>query len=121
MKNLIPIFVSLLLISGIAMAQEANEFKVNKDTKLVEATYFYESGEVSQEGTFNLKGELHGKWTSFNEQGQKMAMGYYRDGVKTGKWFFWTDEKLTEVDFRDNTIASVNEWTNTSKLAIREK
>ena len=36
---------------------------------------------------------------------------------KTGKWFIWSDDKLTEVDYSNNQIAAVNTWVNKDPVA----
>jgi antitoxin component YwqK of YwqJK toxin-antitoxin module len=39
--------------------------------------------------------------------GNKTAMATYDNGQKSGKWFFWNDTVLSEVDYSNNQIASV--------------
>ena len=51
----------------------------------------------------------------------KLTQGNYSNGIKTGKWFFWTENSLKEVDFVDSKITSVNEWNRKSELAISMK
>ncbi len=119
MKKLIA-FCTLCLVINFGFSQERKELKVNKDKSLVEAVYYHDNGSISQMGTYNLEGELHGKWMSFDEQGNKKSIGFFENGVKTGKWFFWSQDKLREVDFDNNTIASVQEWNNASQLVIRD-
>jgi hypothetical protein len=34
-------------------------------------------------------------------------MATYDNGQKSGKWFFWNDTVLSEVDYSNNQIASV--------------
>ncbi|NNF20252.1 MAG: nicotinic acid mononucleotide adenyltransferase [Flavobacteriaceae bacterium] len=119
MKKLIAL-CTICLVVNFGFSQEKKEVKVNKDKNLVEVVYYHDNGEISQMGTYNFKGELHGKWTSFDEQGNKSSIGTYENGVKTGKWFFWGQDKLREVDFDNNAIASVQEWSNSSQLVIRD-
>ena len=112
----IVLLAAVLMITSLGFAQERVERKYNKETNLVEATYFYENGLVSQEGTFNTKGKLHGEWTSYDEAGKKTAMGTYENGVRTGTWYFWSDDILKEVEFNNNQIASVTEAKNASGI-----
>jgi antitoxin component YwqK of YwqJK toxin-antitoxin module len=112
----IVLLAALLMIASIGYSQEKVEQKYNKETNLVEATYYYDNGNISQEGTFNTKGKLHGEWTSYNEEGKKIAMGTYENGVRTGTWYFWADGTLKEVEFNDNQIASITEQKNTSGI-----
>ncbi len=82
--------------------------KLNKDTNLIEATYYHDNGLIAQEGTFNLDGKLHGEWTSYDANGEKIALGSYENGLKTGKWIFWSGDEEKEVEYDNNTIASVD-------------
>ena len=64
-----------------------------------------------------MAGKLHGEWTSYNSKGEKIAIGSYVNGVRSGKWYFWSGETLREVEFNNNQIASVTEAENTNGLA----
>ena len=55
-------------------------------------------------------GKLEGYWVSYNEDGTKNASGFYKEGAKVGKWFFWKDVNLSEVDYSNNAIAMVKTW-----------
>ncbi|MBP8066092.1 MAG: membrane-binding protein, partial [Flavobacterium sp.] len=55
-------------------------------------------------------GKLQGKWVAFNEDGSKQSIGEYTDGMKTGKWFFWNDASLAEVDYTKSKISDVKKW-----------
>lgn len=107
MKKIIVVLV-LVCISFTGFSQTQPELKMNHETNLVEATYFHDNGVVSQEGTFNLEKQLHGKWISYNEAGEKIAVGNYTNGLKTGKWSFWAGSDMKEVEYSNNTIASVD-------------
>lgn len=117
MKKLVMFFA--LLFTVVSFAQEQVNPKLENAGDKTEATYFYENGVVMQHGFFNEKGKLQGTWTSYDLQGNKLAIGNYDNGQKVGKWFFWTDDTLKEVDFIDSRITSVSEWKGQSKLAIR--
>lgn len=106
MKSFIAIFI-LLLTTGYGFSQKEKEVKLNTETNLVEATYYHDNGKVSQEGTFDRSGKLHGEWVSYDKMGDKVSMGSYDRGMRTGKWFFWADGSVKEVEFSDNVIASV--------------
>lgn len=101
------LFLVAFSFAMVSFAQQKKELKRNETTNLIEATYYHDNGKVSQEGTFNLAGKLHGEWVSFDEAGAKLSEGTYDKGVRTGKWFFWTDGNLKEVEFSNNMIASV--------------
>jgi len=97
----------LALLSGVAFAQTSP--KLAAEGQRVKATYYFENGKVSQEGYF-LNGKLDGQWTSYDENGNKKSIAEYKDGEKTGKWFFWNDKNLSEVDYSNSRIASVKTW-----------
>jgi hypothetical protein len=102
-----------MLFSGIIFAQNATKPVLEPFGKKIKATYFYENGQVQQEGYFE-NGKLEGIWVSYNEAGDKIASGEYVAGVKTGKWFFWSQNSdknsLCEVDFSNNQISKVKNW-----------
>jgi len=111
--------LAIIFISTVTFAQVEPEMKLNKDTNLIEATYFHASGEISQKGTFNLEKKLHGEWMSFNDKGETISIGSYNNGVKTGKWLFWANNVLKEVEYNDNAIAAITETKNTEGIVSR--
>lgn len=113
------LFIAILFVSVGIFAQTKPEMKLNKETNLIEATYFHEDGTVSQKGTFNLEKKLHGEWTSFNAEGKAISVGSYNNGVKSGKWLFWSNDILKEVSYSNNAIAAVNETKNTEGIVSR--
>ncbi|WP_378179264.1 toxin-antitoxin system YwqK family antitoxin [Aquimarina sp. SS2-1] len=115
MKNLI--LTLAILFSGVMMAQNAKP-TFEKQGDIIKGTYFYENGEIRQQGFYNKEGKLHGEWKSFDRTGKKIALGQYQNGIKTGKWFFWENEKLSEVNYSKNTIASVTTWSNKSDVVV---
>ena len=102
------ILIIILLISALSYAQKENKIGLNEETKLIEATYFHENGKVSQTGTFNLDGKLHGEWLSFSEEGKQISKGSYSNGRKVGKWVFWSGDTMKEVKYNINGIARVD-------------
>jgi antitoxin component YwqK of YwqJK toxin-antitoxin module len=113
------ILLCALFVSIIAAAQDTKPTTENLDNGLTKATYFHANGTIAQEGTF-LDKQRHGEWISYNEQGEKTAKAEYTLNAKTGKWFFWSGEKLTEVDYSNNAVAKVNTWVNTSAVAANK-
>ena len=116
MKKIV-VFLMVFALS-FAFAQGEKKPVMVKKGNLTEVTYFHDNGVVEQQGTFNALGKLHGTWTSFDADGKKIAVGNYDNGKKVGKWFFWTDDMLREVDFLDSKIINVNEWNNKTKVAV---
>ena len=119
MKNTI-ILLALAFTVSVGYAQKEKEVKLNKETNLIEATYFHDNGEISQKGTFDLAGKLHGDWISFNDAGKKISEGTYSNGVRTGKWFFWNKGVIKEVEFDNNVIASVIDREGKSSIVTKD-
>ncbi|NNK88534.1 MAG: nicotinic acid mononucleotide adenyltransferase [Flavobacteriaceae bacterium] len=113
------IIVAVLFISTSVFAQSDKNVKLEKKGDLTEATYYYDTGTIEQQGTFNADGQLHGVWISYDVDGNKVATGQYVDGKKHGKWFFWSGESLKEVDYVNHKIISVNEWNDKTKVAVQ--
>ncbi|WP_394974114.1 toxin-antitoxin system YwqK family antitoxin [uncultured Croceitalea sp.] len=88
-----------------------------KDGKMIKATYFHDNGEVAQTG-FLLDGKLHGQWFMYNVEGKKIVSGSYENGQRSGKWFFWKNDILKEVDFQDNKIAYMKDWNNAQVVSV---
>jgi antitoxin component YwqK of YwqJK toxin-antitoxin module len=97
-----------LVISAITFAQPKKPI-LEQDGNLVKATYYYDNGQIQQQGHFK-DGKLEGSWTAFDEKGNKKSVGEYSNGEKTGKWFFWSDKALSEVDYSNSRVASVKSW-----------
>ncbi len=119
MKKYILFFVAFSFALA-TFAQQKKELKHNEETNLIEATYYHENGTISQEGTFDLAGKLHGEWVSFDETGDKISLGHYNKGVKTGNWLFWDNDKVKEVSFNNNVIASVIDKESKSKVVTKD-
>ena len=113
------LLLALLLVAASTYGQADTNVKTEKKGDLTEATYFYADGKIQQKGTFNAEGKLHGTWTSFDVNGKKLMAGTYENNKKIGKWFFWTNNSLKEVDYIDSKIFTVNEWKDKTKLAVR--
>lgn len=116
MKNIV-LLAMFSLIFSLAQAQSKKEVKLNTDTNLYEATYFHDNGTVSQKGTFDLAGKLHGEWASFDQAGAPLSKGSYKKGVRTGKWYFYSENGVKEVEFKNNIVASVNGEDTATRVA----
>lgn len=119
MKQLYILTIALLTVTT-GVAQKKEDIKHNKETNLIEATYFHDNGQISQTGTFDLDGKLHGEWISFNDLGEKVSQGTYVNGKRSGKWIFWDKEVIREVEFNSNRIANVVHKDPDTKLVIRD-
>ena len=69
---------------------------------------------MQQEGFFK-EGKLDGVWVSYDEKGNKVAVGEYADGFKTGKWVFFNQNNLCEVAYENSKVSSVR---NLQKNAV---
>ncbi len=107
-----------LLISVVAFAQQERKLELNKNTNLIDVTYYHDNGVVSQTGSYTLDGKLQGEWLSYNTDGKKSISANYDNGKKVGKWFYWTDKTLKEVDYTNNAIVSINEWTKDDETSV---
>ena len=94
--------------------------KVERTTspQVKKLTQFHDNGEISQHGHI-LRNKLDGVWESFDAEGNKIAVGIYDKGVKSGTWFFWTNEQLIEVEFVNNKVEDVIYWNTTERTASR--
>ena len=110
MKKIMMLFVAVLMITTVHAQKETKKNVYIKKGDLIEATLYHDNGAVSQTGFFTEDGKLTGEWISYNAQGEKTATAQYDNGAKTGKWFFWNDDTLREVDYSQSQITSVNTW-----------
>jgi len=115
MKKLL-LLVCLFAIS-MMQAQDKKQPTYEIDGNLVKATYYHEDGAVEKQGYFKNK-KLTGEWTQFDKKGNKITIGYYKNGKKVGKWCVWNNGLLTEINYKDNIIASVNTQKQKTSVAI---
>ncbi len=117
MKRFIIVFFFSIALFSQAQAEKSSPLlEVKGDLILV--TLFHDNGVVHQQGTFSIDGTLDGLWTSYDFYGNKLSQGYYENGIKSGKWFFWSEGTLKEVDFQDSKITNVIEWDEKSEVAV---
>lgn len=108
MKTIKLLLLCLAIFTGGIVTAQENDVKkeLRQQGDLMEATFYHDNGQIAQKGTYK-NGKLHGEWISYDIEGNTTALGKYSQGTKTGKWFFWSEDRLSEVDFEDNAIASV--------------
>ena len=108
-----------LFVFGFAFSY-GQTTKVERTTspQQIKLTQFHANGEVAQQGHI-LRNKLDGVWESFDAAGKKIAVGNYDNGIKTGTWFFWTDEQLIEVEFTNNKVQEVIYWNTSERTASR--
>jgi antitoxin component YwqK of YwqJK toxin-antitoxin module len=110
------IMIATVLLSGMVFAQN-NKPKLEAVGDMVKVTYLHDNGQVQQQG-FYKDGKLQGKWISYDASGKKTAVAMYDKGQKTGKWLFWNDAALKEVNYSNNQIASVKNWKKDALVNI---
>ena len=111
--------VLILLFLGIGLMAhgQETESKIEKVGKLVQKTVYHDNGEIAQTG-YLLNGKPHGQWLQYNKKGKKIAAGRYEEGVKNGRWMFWSKGTLTEVEFEKNVIKNVKKWNNSELVYV---
>ena len=114
MRNLI--FIALIASLSLS-AQQKEAPKFTLEGRLTKAVFYHDNGEIAQIGYFKNK-KRHGNWISYYRTGKKSATGLYRSGLKTGQWFFWKENNLIEVIYKDNKIVNVLEWNNSEEKMI---
>ncbi len=115
MKNLI--FTLVFLFSAVVFAQKSTEPVFEEQGNLIKATFYHDNGEIAQQGFYKNQ-KPHGEWKAFDITGKKIAVATYKNGVKTGKWFFWNADKLSEVDYKNNEIVTVTRWENANSIVL---
>lgn len=101
------------------MAQDKKP-TVTTDGDLTHVVYYHNNGEIAQQGSF-MNDLRTGEWSAFDITGKKIAKGFYAEGVKTGKWFFWTDDSLQEVDYSNNAVVAVTKWNNATQVVSNKQ
>ena len=104
MKRLAVIL--MMLCAGFTYAQNDTKTKYEQKGDLIEATIYHDNGQIEQHGFFKDK-KLHGTWTYFNEKGEKITIGNYKNGIKTGKWLIKDIETVKEVNYLNGKIVKV--------------
>tara|TARA_B100000524_G_scaffold340743_1_gene234161 strand:+ start:2814 stop:3167 length:354 start_codon:yes stop_codon:yes gene_type:complete len=111
MKNFSLILALLIVCSFTNIYSQNNDKKkieFNNITELIDVTYYYNDGTIKQQGSFNTSGLPHGSWTSYDQNGNKLCIGKYKNGKKTGKWYFFNLNKVDSVYFDGGSITSIS-------------
>lgn len=111
------IVIAGMLFSACVLSAQEVKPKYEIQNEIVKATYYYDNGQVKQEGTYK-NGKLHGTWVAYNEDGTRQSVGEYTEGKKSGKWLFWTGATLNEVAYSNSRVAGVKTWS-AGALAVK--
>jgi len=111
MKTLFKLVVFFFCVTAFSQEQKVEYKKINKD--LIKATYYFadNSNIVEREGYFNKEGKLQDTWISYDLEGNKTAVANYNNGKKDGIWFYFKEDKLNIVTYKDNKLVNVEEKT----------
>ena len=63
-------------------------FDMNPDE--IQLIRFFPGGQIQEVGNW-YRGELHGTWAMWAENGQKVGEAHYLNGHKTGCWKLWNE------------------------------
>jgi len=111
-----------LIVGTLAFGQEA-KIEVKKKSLLYTVTLYHSNGVIAQQGHVTKSNKLHGTWISYDEQGNKKAIGNYLNGKKVGTWFFYSldSKNLTQVEFDyQHKIADVHKFEFKYQVADNE-
>lgn len=114
MKKLL--FFTVFLFSIVCFSQNTPLPKTISNGDLKDITLFYENGQIMQHGFYTNEGELHGSWESYNIDGSKKCFATYNYGKKIGTWTYWSESKITKIEYRDNKVFKIEEINIDEKL-----
>lgn len=123
MKKVLFMFVFVLGLHATAQDQSETAktpVEVNQEGNIFNVTFYHANGAVAQEGTIK-NNQLHGKWVSYDQEGQLVSIGYYKRGKRTGNWMFWNQKGMTEVTFKRNVIEKHMTWEKSTPLVANQK
>ena len=102
-----------MLLVNLSFAQNGTEPQYVMNGDVIDATVYHDNGTVAQTGSYTLTNKLHGKWMSYDENGNVTAIAYYDNGNKVGTWSFYKDEIMKEVTYVESKVSQVKTWKNT--------
>ena len=109
MKKII-IAICFILFAINVTAQNDIIKKVEVSNDLTEVSIFYENGTIMQHGFYTKEGLLDNTWESYNIDGSKKCIAYYKKGVKIGVWTYWNKGVISKVTYKDDKIISIKEF-----------
>lgn len=117
------VLLVLSLFAGAIVFGQGEDIRVKKQAELHILTLYHSNGTIAQQGHVTKDNKLHGTWVSFDEEGNKKAIGHYLKGKKVGTWFFYKPDSkfVTQVDYNENhTIAGVHQLVYKYQVAETE-
>lgn len=114
----IAILMVVLFLGTTAFAQESSKNTYKLKDGLIEATLYHDNGQIAQTGFYTEEGKLHGKWMSYNAQGERTAVAQYKEGKRVGTWLFYQGDTLKEVTYTNNALTAVSTYTITDTRIV---
>jgi len=114
------IFLALSFLVATLTYGQGEHLKVEKQSSLHSVTLYHANGAIAQQGHVTENNELHGTWVSYDEVGNKKAIGNYSNGKKVGTWFFYGKDakSITQVEFNEeHKISGVHQLVYKNQLA----
>ena len=114
------IILALSFLIGTLTYGQGENLKVEKQSSLHSVTLYHANGTIAQQGNVTANNRLHGTWVSYDETGNKKAIGNYANGKKVGTWFFYgkDSKSITQVEFNDkHEISRVHQLIYKNQLA----
>ena len=99
------------------------EMNVLNGMKDGETKLFYENEQIQEIRVFKANA-MHGQWITYNEQGVKVGVASYADGLKDGKWEIYDDKgvKRYEMFYKKGAKAGVwRIWDEAGNLVSEKK
>lgn len=93
-----------LFLALSAQAQENVQYVQDPVTESISYTKIHENGQVAETGSFNSNHKQHGKFVSYDLEGNILTVAYYRNGLKHGTWKHWHGDTYTEVIYHKNVL-----------------
>lgn len=115
----IVLALAFVMISGQISIAQGVEPTYEKQDDLVKVTYYYENGQVKEQGYF--KGDkVHDQWVAFDKEGNITTIARFDHGKKDGTWFMEVDGKMKELTFEANKLLEVEDMDE-SALSFNER
>ena len=109
MKKIIYLFLVFSCTTFI-YSQEGENRKVVPVGEMFEVTIYYDNGNIMQHGFLSKDLQLHASWESYYDDGRKKCYATYNEGIKVGIWYYWYDNKITKVEYENNSVISVEDF-----------
>lgn len=94
MKNLLLIMFMLFSIN--ALSQEKETYVRDCDNNII-YTKTSKTGLLLEKGTYNENGKHIGVWKQYDQNGNLIVIGRFKNGIKHGVWKHYHDNEYVEV------------------------